>query len=1036
MNIRVLEKDNNARGDLFGKLMTDLFHCLGYADCRLNIHKSGREIDLQGRHRRESRYVVAECKATKDPIGGADVNKFAGALEVERRKLKTDVEGYFVSLGGFKETAVEQEDGLSRLNMLTGEQAVAELIRGRVLAPEAVASSVAGRLAPRGVDLILEATELLAHALGWVWALYFGHQGVRSHVCLIHADGNPLNATLAEQIVSSDATVGGSMNRLSIIAGPDADCEPEDALTRYREHLQAEYGYVTLEGLPADTQVGGKSRRLETLFVPMDVEELVSPPTRKRASERVPFNRVLEAESRIALVAAPGAGKSTLLKRLAVAYSSPERLSEGSDNLPARDWLPVVVRCRQLGELSRSTILEVIESLPARAELPELTSQFILAVTERLKTGNVLLLIDGLDEISDEADRLAFATQLRTFLATYPRARLVVSSREVGFRAVAGALASACVSYKLSELDDDDIRQLVSSWQIEFLGEGPRAFEASRLVASDILANDRVSALATNPLLLTTLLLVRRWLGELPRRRSALYGKAIEVLLMTWNVEGHDPLDQSEVLPQLSYVAFSMMAAGEQVLSAHRLAELLRDARNEMPEELEGCRISVQDFVSRVEERSSLLALAGHEVIDGQLRAVYEFRHLTFQEYLTALGVVNGWHPGRREEAEAVRVVSPYLEVDSWREVIPLVAVLAGRHAATVIRAVVAELTRETDEVESDDDWNRQQHLSGILRQCLADDAPITSDVASIAADAWIRGSDGMADVFDSPDIFTGRHSAVVREVAMAGLERFDTLAPRYGSVLGSSMVHSFSDGRPSMDRLRESLVASTDEKTTISLLCASMETSYMAAQRFSRPPLKEGRTASRRLAIVISELLRAYEGNIVVEFCGCWALAWLNTLVRWPNETKCGVFDTLCRIWMNSDVGSHHRRQAAWAIGELRPLDRIGVPPTGLESYLSTLSIRVADDDPTFRDNYAILVARWLVGVYSSTTDLIDDFAILGGVRRGHGLRPLVDALSKAGLDADPLLAMLETMTADLVVETERRGSAPSETPNESVAD
>ena len=53
--VRILEADNNKRGDLFGRLMADLFVALGYEFPRLNIHKSGREIDLSADHRLERR---------------------------------------------------------------------------------------------------------------------------------------------------------------------------------------------------------------------------------------------------------------------------------------------------------------------------------------------------------------------------------------------------------------------------------------------------------------------------------------------------------------------------------------------------------------------------------------------------------------------------------------------------------------------------------------------------------------------------------------------------------------------------------------------------------------------------------------------------------------------------------------------------------------------------------------------------------------------------------------------------------------------
>ncbi len=39
--------------------------------------------------------------------------------------------------------------------------------------------------------------------------------------------------------------------------------------------------------------------------------------------------------------------------------------------------------------------------------------------------GRAILLVDGLDEISDEGVRTAFAGHLRTFLAMFPRVAMV-----------------------------------------------------------------------------------------------------------------------------------------------------------------------------------------------------------------------------------------------------------------------------------------------------------------------------------------------------------------------------------------------------------------------------------------------------------------------------------------------------------------------------------------------------------------------------------------------------------------------------------
>ena len=199
--IRILETEANKIGDLFGRLMVDLFLSLGYDECRINIHKSGREIDLEGRHRTENRRVIAECKATGDKIGGDDINKFVGALDVERRKEpKSKIAGYFISLSGFKETAIEQEKdaGGERVTLLVENRIIEELIKGRIIVPLEKAIGRAGRCAaeePAGLKEEAKC-ELLAHDIGWIWAVYFTRNKQRTHFALIHADGEALAPAL------------------------------------------------------------------------------------------------------------------------------------------------------------------------------------------------------------------------------------------------------------------------------------------------------------------------------------------------------------------------------------------------------------------------------------------------------------------------------------------------------------------------------------------------------------------------------------------------------------------------------------------------------------------------------------------------------------------------------------------------------------------------------------------------------------------------------------------------------------------------
>ena len=277
--IRILEEKPKKIGDLFGRLMTDLFLALGYDQVRLNIHKTGREIDIEAIHRTESRRIIAECKATEDNIGGDDINKFVGVLDGEKRKEPNTL-GYFISLSGFKETALEQEKevGGGRVILLNGNQVVDELIKGHILVPPDKAMERAGRCAAeQNRDLKPEEScELLAHEMGWIWAVYFQMNKQKTHFALIHADGEAIAEDLAGKIIQADSLVGGVLNSLSYLPPKVETIIPEsqikEAQEKYYKYLAAECGEITLEGLPADREVGSRQLTLENIFVPLYLE--------------------------------------------------------------------------------------------------------------------------------------------------------------------------------------------------------------------------------------------------------------------------------------------------------------------------------------------------------------------------------------------------------------------------------------------------------------------------------------------------------------------------------------------------------------------------------------------------------------------------------------------------------------------------------------------------------------------------------------------------------------------------------------------
>src|SRR4029079_6771725 len=117
-----------------------------------------------------------------------------------------------------------------------------------------------------------------------------------------------------------------------------------------------------------------------------------------------------------------------------------------------------------------------------------------------------------------------------------------------------------------------------------------------------------------------------------------------------------------------------------------RLAEHLQEARTALPTELGYVEDTVDEFINRIEGRSSLLMMSGLDVENGQLVEFFEFRHLTFQEFLTARAVVEGWHPGRQEMDTLVTVAESPFTHEKWSELSPLAAVLGRKATEALIR--------------------------------------------------------------------------------------------------------------------------------------------------------------------------------------------------------------------------------------------------------------------------------------------------------------------------------------------------------------
>ncbi|CAK8713710.1 PBS lyase HEAT-like repeat-containing protein [Candidatus Electrothrix aarhusensis] len=456
---------------------------------------------------------------------------------------------------------------------------------------------------------------------------------------------------------------------------------------------------------------------------------------------RVSLGERLGEVRRLVVLGDPGAGKSTLLRWLATAYLL--RLQQHPDwrdlpdvaSLPERDWLPILIRCRDLPPEATDCLETMLQHSLRKSEFPtQKCTDLCALLRDKLKQGEALLLVDGLDEITEPRARARFSQQIETISQAYEQAPLIVTSRIVGYREMGYRLRAGFEHLTVADLSREDKDDFARRWCA--LTERPeRQEDATEELIRDMHSNDRIERLTGNPMLLTTMALIKRKLNRLPQRRVDLYEKAVEVLL-NWRSAVDLPLDPREALPQLEYLAHAMCAQGIQQIREDQVLDLLRQVREEYPNIHPLRQHSPEEFLGLLERRTGLLIQSGHTRHKGRSVPVYEFRHLTFQEYLAGIALLQGHYQGWDKNKSLAEMIAPlagqmgnYIFIEdrimkeNWREALCLcVAACNDNDVDAILLAILRPLPGEIGTA-------RSRALQAAL--CLADEPNASEDVAN-----------------------------------------------------------------------------------------------------------------------------------------------------------------------------------------------------------------------------------------------------------------------------------------------------------------
>jgi len=388
-----------------------------------------------------------------------------------------------------------------------------------------------------------------------------------------------------------------------------------------------------------------------------------------------------QAFRRLAIIGPPGSGKTTLLKHLTLIYAKKQ-----SKVYQALRLIPVLLYLRDIRHLILAKplpnlpqlIRQHIQSLPASEPLNPPANW----IEEQLKMGKFLVMLDGLDEVADSNERSQVSQWVNQQMTVYRKNLFILTSRPHGYRSA--PVEQVGTVLEVLPFNSGQVKQFIKSWylQTEIMSRAGRDTPAVRAEASNnaddlikrIMDNRAIADMAKNPLLVTMIATVHYCGSALPGRRVELYQRICDLLLGSRQeakkIKTSFTGEQNKSVLQV--LALALMQLKIREFNPTQGEELIA-------EELEkiacGALNSAQ-FLKQIKEVSGLL-------VEREL-GVYDFAHLSFQEYLAAAQV---------KELQQDNILTENIQDPWWTETIRLYA--AQSDASNLINVALEENTVE-----------------------------------------------------------------------------------------------------------------------------------------------------------------------------------------------------------------------------------------------------------------------------------------------------------------------------------------------------
>lgn len=301
---------------------------------------------------------------------------------------------------------------------------------------------------------------------------------------------------------------------------PQASAGSNTLIARYLEHVATEHELQ----LPYFRQ-SAPSQKLDPVYVELALAARESIEVGRAASDgaaRAPrvlidFLNLSSAEHpwvtrRWVVRGDPGAGKTTLLRHVAYQLATSPRLAAG--RVPVYASLPRLLQEREPLLDREQRIMNL--SMPADGLRSALESE--------AESGNLVLLLDGLDEVPGGQPRADALQLLRNLSRQWKAATIVVSSRPIGYESPDGEF----VELDLQPLEREQRKEFLARW---FASGDVRDEARAEAILETLSADTSLWDLSKTPLYLALIAILVSRDKSPARRRSALFEQIFALLL-------------------------------------------------------------------------------------------------------------------------------------------------------------------------------------------------------------------------------------------------------------------------------------------------------------------------------------------------------------------------------------------------------------------------------------------------------------------------------------------------------------------------